>query len=125
MEPADGLLGPAGNEMAIGAALQAALDADRAGDVFLLEHAFLDQAEGLLPMRAPVGRGAVGGDQHAVRPRQRLGADRIERDQAQVVGVKDGDGIGEKQLAGRDALPQFVVRLRIGEGSAGSTPCDQ
>ena len=57
-------------------------------------------------MRRPVGRGAIGGDQHAVRPRQRLRADRIERDQAQVVGVEDRDRVREDHVARRRQLAQ-------------------
>ena len=113
MEPAERLLGPSGREMLVGAARQAALDADRAGDVFLLEHAFLDQAEGLLPVRCPVGAGTFGGDQHAVHPAQPTRGHRVQRDEAQVVGMEDGDRVRKDDVAGRDELAErFAIGRR-------------
>src|SRR4051812_29643640 len=53
MEPSQRLLHAARGEVCIRAAAQPFLDLDGAVDVFLLEHALLDEAKGLFPVRRP------------------------------------------------------------------------
>src|SRR5262249_53821612 len=98
MEALQVLLQAADDQGVVCAAAEAALDLLADDQVFLVEHARVDQLEGPRPMRFRLGVGGLLGNEHGVDEQRLVGRAGKQAELADVVGMVDENTVGKHEM---------------------------